>query len=200
MAKKKTQHEEFEDAVGCFSFIVALIISVPYGIFAESFLGGVVAFLIVFFCVCIYFNSKEEQRINKIREQIRKSGIKEIDQMKGTSYEVYLSEMYKTFGYKVLGTKKSGDFGADLILNKDKRTIAVQVKRYKKNVGIRAIQEVTSAMSYYNADEGWVITNSYFTKSAKELALQSKIRLIDRNELISEIIQSKEAKEKDSSK
>jgi len=38
--------------------------------------------------------------------------------------------------------------------------------------------DVASAVQFYSADEGWVITNSTFTKSAKELA-QKGINLID---------------------
>ena len=46
-------------------------------------------------------------------------------------------------------------------------------------VGNKAVQEVTSAVAYYRGDEGWVITNSSFTPSAKALAQKSHIKLID---------------------
>ena len=39
--------------------------------------------------------------------------------------------------------------------------------------------DVASAVQFYSADEGWVITNSTFTKSAKELAQKTGINLID---------------------
>ena len=45
------------------------------------------------------------------------------------------------------------------------------------------MQEVASAIKYYAGDEGWVITNSEFTKSAKELAQKNKIILMNGWEL-----------------
>lgn len=54
------------------------------------------------------------------------------------------------------------------------------------------MQEVISTLSYYRAGEGWVVTNSYYTKQAMELAERSGIRLIDMLELIAEIIKLKE--------
>jgi restriction system protein len=38
-------------------------------------------------------------------------------------------------------------------------------------------------MAHYQADEGWIITTSTFTKSARELAKSTSVRLIDRDEL-----------------
>jgi restriction system protein len=41
------------------------------------------------------------------------------------------------------------------------------------------VQEVISAVAYYGGDEGWVVTNSSFTPSARALAQKSNVRLID---------------------
>jgi restriction system protein len=61
--------------------------------------------------------------------------------------------------------------------------ILIQAKRYQGAVGNRAVQEVISAVAYYGGDEGWVITNSSFTPSAKALAQKSNVRLIDGRKL-----------------
>jgi restriction system protein len=47
-------------------------------------------------------------------------------------------------------------------------------------------------MAYYNAQEGWVITNSTFTESARVLANKANIKLIDKHNLrrLSEFVQS----------
>jgi len=83
----------------------------------------------------------------------------------------------------VRGTPVTGDQGADLLANKDGKKIVIQAKRYDGAVGNKAVQEVVSAVSFYSADEGWVITNSTFTKSAKELAQKTGIHLVDGFEL-----------------
>ncbi|SHN24254.1 restriction endonuclease [Gracilibacillus kekensis] len=116
--------------------------------------------------------------------RLKKSGIKDIDEMSGNKFEEYLLVLLKGRGYKVKLTPKSGDYGADLILITTNKKIVVQAKRYKKNVGVRAVQEIVSAQKYYKADECWVITNSFFTNQAIKLASSNQVRLINRSELM----------------
>lgn len=118
------------------------------------------------------------------KERLKESGIYDVDMMDGIQFEYYLVELFKSHGYSVKKTSDSNDFGADLYLKKDNKKIVVQAKRYKGNVGIKAVQEIIGAKSYYDTDEAWVITNSHYTKSAKELAAKSGVRLLDRSDLI----------------
>jgi HJR/Mrr/RecB family endonuclease len=103
--------------------------------------------------------------------------------LKGSEFESYVAQLLSGAGYTVTGTRATGDQGADLIAKKDGLTIAVQAKRYAGPVGNGAVQEIVAALRYYNADEGWVTTNSTFTRSARDLAHANKIRLIDGNDL-----------------
>jgi len=50
-------------------------------------------------------------------------------------------------------------------------------------VGNKAVQEVVAAINFYDASEGWVITNSVFTPAAKALAQKNNVRLVDGSEL-----------------
>jgi len=129
-----------------------------------------------------------------LREQrLRKSGIIEIDHMPGRKFEEYLQALLKVRGYSVVLTPASGDYGADLILQAKGKKIAVQAKRYKKKVGVKAVQEVASAKSHYQADECWIITNSYFTEQAKKLAKSNQVTLIDRETLMNWMLEQKGA-------
>lgn len=121
----------------------------------------------------------------RIKSNFKRANIKDIDKMDGLDFEYYLSVLFKELGYKAIVTNGSHDFGADLILKKGNQKIVVQAKRYgyKKNVSIGAIQEVFASQRYHNADESWVITNSYFTKSAIKLAKPCNVKLKDRYEL-----------------
>jgi restriction system protein len=125
---------------------------------------------------------------NLEREKLRKSGMQEIDKMDGIQFEHYLKELFNSQGYIVEVTKASGDFGADLILKSKEKKIVVQAKRYANNVGIKAVQEISAAMKYYNAHECWVVTNSFFTPSATKLASTNGVKLIGRDELIDSIV------------
>lgn len=109
--------------------------------------------------------------------------INDIDLMTSIQFEKFLHKYFTKQGYKCKQTKTSGDQGVDLIAEKDGLIIAIQVKHYSTSVGNRAVQEVVAGMKYYNANRGMVITNSYFTKSAIELAKANNIILWDKKAL-----------------
>jgi restriction system protein len=118
------------------------------------------------------------------REKILELGIKEIDAMQGTDFENYLGVLFENMGYTVKFTPASNNYGADLLLEKDGRRIAVQAKRYKSTVGVTAIQEANSAKGFYSTNEAWVVTNNTFTKNAYNLAERDGVKLVDRGQLI----------------
>lgn len=124
-------------------------------------------------------------------EKLKKSGIRDIDKMNGIQFEYYLKTLFSSGGYKVEVTQASGDYGADLVLRKNDKKIVVQAKRYTKNVGISAIQQVVGSIKLYRADEAWAITNSDFTEAAVKLAQSNGVRLINREQLIEMILQMK---------
>jgi restriction system protein len=141
-----------------------------------------VILMIVLIVVITIFQAQREQ------ERLRKSGIHEIDKMDGIQFEYYLKELFKSQGYIVEVTKSTGDFGADLILKNADKKIVVQAKRYSKNVGIKAVQEVVAAKDFYKATDAWVVSNSEFTKASIELAEKTNVLLIDRTKLIESIL------------
>lgn len=156
----------------------------------------ILIFIIAKFIPRIIKFVKEKQ----LQVTLKKANIKDIDKMSGLDFELYLKVLFKNLGYKAITTNASHDFGADLILKKNHHKIVVQAKRYgyKKNVSISAIQEVFASQRYHNADESWVITNSFFTKSAINLAKPCNVHLKDRYQLakwISEINPEKTPKE-----
>lgn len=144
-------------------------------------------FVIMFFISAIAVGFFINQAFKRKRD-LRSSGIKEIDEMDGIRFEYFLKELYISLGYKVKVTKSTGDFGADLVLIKEGQKVVVQAKRYSKNVGVKAVQEVKTSQMHYKASESWVVTNSYFTRQAMELAKSNSVKLIDRDQLIKTIV------------
>lgn len=100
-----------------------------------------------------------------------------IETMNGVQFEEYVLKLLQDKGYIVCKTKITGDFGADLIAEKNGIKISIQVKRYTGNVGLSAVQEVIASMKHYSTDQGWVITNSKYTLAAKKLASTNDIKL-----------------------
>lgn len=116
--------------------------------------------------------------------------IDDIDFMTGHEFENFISSLFTKLGYSTKVTKGSGDQGIDVIIEKHGQKIGVQTKCYANNVTNKAIQEVVAGIKYYNLTKGIVVTNNYFTESAKELAVSNDVILWDRNilkEKISEV-------------
>lgn len=130
--------------------------------------------------------------INNVKnEKIKNSGINEIDSMNGRDFELFLSHLFKKYGYQTKVTSYQNDYGADLILTKNQKKIAVQAKRWNSKIGIKAVQEVIGAMGYYKTNEAWVITNNEFTEPAISLAKSNNVKLFNRQALIDMIIKTK---------
>lgn len=111
------------------------------------------------------------------------TSLEEIDSMTGYEFESLLKQLFEKMGYAVKQTKLSGDQGADLIVNKFDEITVIQAKRSNSKIGNEAIQEAVASIGYYNAQKGIVMSNNYFTPSAKELAKSNKITLLDRDKL-----------------
>ena len=135
--------------------------------------GFLVVFILAAFTLTFIANILKNRKL-------KRSGILQVDQMKGKEFEDYLRVLFLERDYHVQMTPATGDYGADLILSKGGRRIVVQAKRYKKNVGLKAVQEVSTAKLHYKADECWVVTNSGYTEPAKKLAASNGVKLVDR--------------------
>jgi restriction system protein len=178
--RTKKQQRQIEDGIKTLLLLVAAAsYYFTHNLYLTLMMVGVAMVLII---VVVVFRSNRE------KERLRSSGIKDIDAMGGIEFEYYLKELYLSRGYSAEVTSASGDYGADLLLKKDGKKIVVQAKRYTKDVGIKAVQEVMGAKSYYQAEQAWVVSNSYFTKAARALAARSNVLLVDRDELIDYIL------------
>lgn len=141
----------------------------------QTFIIGIsiAAVLVVLFFICIaYFHAR------RLREKLRG---KELDEMAGRDFEFFCAELLEENGFiEVEVTKGSGDYGVDVLAEKDGVTYAIQCKRYDAPVGVKAVQEACAGREYYDRMVGAVMTNQYFTQPAVEAAKKLKILLWDR--------------------
>ncbi len=109
---------------------------------------------------------------------------KRLDEMDGHDFEFFCADLLEQGGfYEVEVTRGSGDYGVDVLAEKDGVTYAIQCKRYDSPVGIKAVQEAFAGREYYDRMVGAVMTNQYFTKPAMEAARKLKILMWDREYL-----------------
>ena len=116
----------------------------------------------------------------------------EMDDMEGHEFEYFCADLLKDNGFaEVEVTRGSGDYGVDILAEKDGITYAVQCKCHTDPIGIRAVQEVYAGRDYYDRMVGVVMTNQYFTSSAVHAAEKLKILLWDRG-YVEEMMEEKE--------
>ncbi|MCD8039131.1 MAG: restriction endonuclease [Lachnospiraceae bacterium] len=118
-----------------------------------------------------------------LRARFRRAGHgQELDDMEGLEFEAYCARLLAGNGFvEVEVTKSSGDYGIDILAEKEGVTYAVQCKRYTAPVGVKAVQEAYAGRDYYDRMVGAVMTNQYFTKPAAEAARKLKILMWDRD-------------------
>lgn len=125
------------------------------------------------------------------QRRLLRLGIKDIDALSGRDFEHLLVPLFKARGFKVELTPLVGDWGADLILSKDGQTMVVQAKRWKKDVGVKALGDVLRARDKYRADAMLYVATAGYTNQAKQQAAASGIILWDRERFIDELEQMK---------
>lgn len=143
------------------------------------FVAAVVVLLLFLFCRWLL-------EAMKMTPKDANRTIEEIDNMDGREFEQFVAAVLIGNGYDIEEmTATSGDYGADIIATAGEERIAIQCKRYKKPVGLKAVQEVISAMKHYDCETCVVVTNTTFTKQAIQLALDNEVvELWDREILI----------------
>lgn len=154
---------------------------IDYGFYVKLLILAALLFIFIYYLIKQYI---EKQKKHKRRKAFISSNMVAVDNMSGIDFEHYLEALFHKRGYHSIVTKGSHDFGADLIMKSDRKKIVIQAKRSKTKISVKAVMEIYAAKAYYRADEAYVFTNSYYTKSAKELAEATGVYLCDREDII----------------
>jgi restriction system protein len=106
-----------------------------------------------------------------------------VDAMTGTEFEDYVAARLRRAGWQVTFTSVIGDYGVDLIAQKDGKSVAIQCKRHGKSIGVAAVQQVVSGARHHGCTKSIVVSNQEFTQAAKQLAVTHGCQLIGRRAL-----------------
>lgn len=106
---------------------------------------------------------------------------KEMDSLEGHDFEQYCASILENHSFcDVQVTKGSGDYGIDILAEKDGVSYAIQCKRYDSPIGVDVILKTYGGRVFYDCMVGVVMTNQYFTAPAVEAAQKLNILLWDR--------------------
>lgn len=98
-------------------------------------------------------------------------------------FEQKCAQILNESGWNARATSKSLDQGVDVIADKDGVTVVIQCKLYNKPVGNKAVQEIIAGRDFYKADFAAVVSNSTYTISARQLAQNCNVLLLNVDEL-----------------
>lgn len=143
-------------------------------------LFGLFVLSLLFLCLALGIFFVKHMR----RKAFENVSLFEIDRMSGVDFENFVAHLYEKRGYAIRKTALSGDFGVDLIATRGDKKIAIQVKRYSGSVGRSAISDAVAGMVHYKCSSCAVVTNSFFTKMATQIAQTNRCQLVDRAQLV----------------
>jgi restriction system protein len=160
--------------------ILPLVVGLAVGFIDRNPGAGVVAFYLFLLFEVLAGWATKRQWPRRHRVDV---AITAIDAMDGVEFEGYVAARLGRAGWHVTFTPMVGDYGVDLIAEKDGQTAAVQCKRYGKPVGVAAVQQVVSGARHHGCTRSIVVSNQEFTAAAKQLARTHNCQLIGRRVL-----------------
>ena len=142
---------------------------------------GLIAFMAVLtILINVFLRHRRDRRISRM------------DELEGHEFEFFCADLLKAQGFiDVEVTRGSGDFGVDILAEKDGVTYAVQCNRHTAPVGVEAVLCTYGGLAYYERMVGVIMTNQYFTAPAVEAAKKLRILLWDRGYLDAMIDENK---------
>ena len=103
--------------------------------------------------------------------------------MDGHAFEHWTANQLHRHGWSAEVTRGSGDQGVDVIAEKNGRRIGIQCKRWKANVGNKAVQEIFAGVQYFDLDHGCIVVTSGYTQSARALGHRLGVTLLHERDL-----------------
>lgn len=101
----------------------------------------------------------------------------------GRHFEKKVKSALELTGWRVRETPITGDFGGDLIAERDGIQYCLQCKDVAKPAGVRAVQEALAAAQFYVCDYAAVICEAGFTEQSVTLASRLGVLLINEGEI-----------------
>ncbi len=136
--------------------------------------------------IAIHLSGEDFKGIFKKR--YNSTTLNDLLKVKPYEFEKIVADYYKSQGYTVLQTKKTGDGGKDLVMFKGAKTYFVECKQYAPgNAVSRPLVQKLVGACYPHRAEAIFVTTSKFTKEAKQEAGLSKVQLIDGSQLLQKI-------------
>lgn len=101
----------------------------------------------------------------------------------GIEFEIRIRDTLKSNGFYAHLTATTGDFGGDIIAERDGVRYCIQCKNLTSPAGVKAVQEAYSACSHYECDFAVVVSSGGYTERAYQMARKLGVLLHDENSI-----------------
>jgi len=122
----------------------------------------------------------------------------DISHLNGHDFEDLVEQLIKKMGFVVEERKLTADGGVDIFAKNYEPIFegiyVIQCKRYTHKVGESIVRDLYGVVHSKNANKGILITNSAFSKKARDFAQNKQLELIDGERLRSLLIKYEIAK------
>ena len=176
-----------DDIVSLIPVLAGLIILVKI-LSSKQATNGLISIIVTGFFVFVAISGLlwflRTKKKTKLRQALLLAGTANPMQLTPEQYEQFCATLLENNGWSTRLTKKSGDFGADIIAEKNGERLVIQCKQWSKSVGIQAVQEAHTAISHYRATRALVVTTTGYTPAAKNIAKSAGVRLLSHTDLV----------------
>ena len=126
---------------------------------------------------------ESQRKSDKFSESVKEELGINLDEFTPFGFERFISQLFGEMGYEVWPTRRTGDYGVDIIAKKEGIKIGIQAKRFERRnlVGAPDVQKTLGSRFKYNVDKCILITTSDFTPQAREQARNAPIELWNRS-------------------
>jgi HJR/Mrr/RecB family endonuclease len=112
----------------------------------------------------------------------------QIGKMDQAQFVIYFAKLFSIKGYNVKLTPVADNFGIDMLVEKAGTAIAVSCVRSQIVLSADALAAAINGRNHYGTYHAMVLTNTFFDRSAVELAKKEGLSLVDREVLIDEFL------------
>lgn len=138
----------------------------------------IIGLIVLVYLLRSYLKFKEQ----KERERgLRALEILNIDSISRTEFENFVIRLLTHRGFKVETTDATLDLGINMIAKKNDHKYAVQINRQTDSVSRLLVSDIDREKHRYSCDKAMLISNSYFSQDAIDLASSKECELVHRD-------------------
>lgn len=117
------------------------------------------------------------------------AAVEQLQSIDPYEFEQLIADLWESKGYRATVRQKSQDRGIDIEAEKGGQKVVIQVKRYSTDnkIGSEEVRKYATLYQQTNANSVVIVTSGYFTDSARELADDLQVELVNGDQVVQQL-------------